>query len=255
MKVTILGCGTSAGVPRIGNVWGRCDPANPKNRRRRVSVMVEEGATRVLVDTSPDLRAQLLDAGVGRLDAVFYTHEHADHCHGIDDLRPVAQNMKARIPLYAGARTMAVLRRRFDYIFEMRDGYPPVGEGHILRHGCPVPVGGLTVLPFLLEHGPIDSFGFRFGRAAYTTDLNGIPQASAAFLEDLDLWIVDALRYDPHPTHPHLEQSLAWIARFRPKRAILTHMNWDLDYETLRTSLPAGVEPAYDGLAVELAPS
>lgn len=261
MKVTMLGCGTSAGVPRIGNVWGNCDPQNPKNRRRRVSILVEDGqGARVLVDTSPDLREQLLDAGVGRLDAVLYTHEHADHCHGIDDLRGVYQSMRRRIPLYAGARTMALLRQRFDYVFEMRDGYPAIAEGHVLHHGQTVQVGAMTCTAFRLEHGPIDTFGYRFaaagsGSCAYTTDLNGIPPESRDYLQGLDVWILDALRYDPHPTHPHLEQSLEWVAQYQPKRAILTHMNWDLDYETLRASLPAGVEPGYDGLCIEVAAS
>ncbi len=250
MKITILGCGTSGGVPRVGGLWGRCNPNNPKNRRRRVSILVEHRATRVLVDTSPDLREQLLDAEVDWLDAVLYTHEHADHCHGIDDLRGIAHNMKSRIPLYAGARTMALLQHRFDYIFQMRDGYPPIARDHIITPGKMLHLGGIDCMPFLLDHGPIDSMGFRFGNVAYTTDFNAIPAAAAPHLEGLDLWIIDALRYDPHPTHPHLEQSLAWIDQFQPKHAILTHMNWDLDYDILRGQLPPSVEPGYDGMTV-----
>ncbi|MFZ5608637.1 MAG: MBL fold metallo-hydrolase [Pseudomonadota bacterium] len=252
MKVTILGCGTSHGVPRIGNVWGRCDPNNPKNRRRRVSILVEEGATRILVDTSPDLREQLLDAHVDSLDAVLYTHDHADHCHGIDDLRGVFHCMGRPVALHADARTLAVLEHRFDYVFKGVLGYPAIARPHVLEVGRPLRIGDIEVQSFWQDHGPIQSVGYRFGAIAYSTDLNGIPKASEEYLRDLELWIVDALRTDPHPTHPHLDMTLEWIARFRPKRAVLTHMAWDLDYETLKDSLPAGVEPGYDGMTIEI---
>ncbi len=254
MRVTILGCGTSSGVPRIGNDWGDCNPRNLRNRRRRVSVLVEHGPATLLVDTSPDLREQLLDAGVSRLDGVFYTHDHADHAHGIDDLRAVAQNMGRRVDCYADAATWTALRARFDYIFDGSAGYPAFGAAHEL--GGEHRFGELVVRPFRQIHGMIDSVGYRFeagGRAAaYSTDLNAIPRESEPCLAGLDLWVVDALRRRPHPTHPHLALTLEWIARFRPRRAIITHMDNTMDYDTLRAELPAGVEPGYDGLMVEL---
>jgi phosphoribosyl 1,2-cyclic phosphate phosphodiesterase len=250
MKVTILGCGTSGGVPRVGNLWGNCDPKNPKNRRRRVSILVEQGATRILVDTSPDLREQLLDANVDRLDAVLYTHDHADHTHGIDDLRAIYHIMGKPIPVWADQKTLDVLRQRFDYIFAPKLGYPAICETHVVEG--PFTVGEIDVVPFVQEHGPITSLGYRFGKVAYSTDLNGIPKASKEILKGLEVWIVDALRYKPHPTHPHLEMTLGWIAELKPKRAILTHMTWDMDYATLKRELPPGVEPAFDGMVIVL---
>ncbi|HEY8351357.1 MAG TPA: MBL fold metallo-hydrolase [Sphingomonadales bacterium] len=250
MKVTILGCGTSGGVPRIGNVWGRCDPLNPKNRRRRVSILVESATTKILVDTSPDLREQCLDADIRHLDAVLYTHDHADHTHGIDDLRGLMHCMGKRIDVHANAATLAVLRKRFDYVFESQGGYPAICDAHEITG--PFRVGDIEVTPFEQIHGDITSLGFRFGPVAYSTDLNELPEAARNVLRGVDLWIVDALRYDPHPTHPHLDLTLEWIADVKPRRAILTHMTWDMDYEELRQRLPPGVEPAYDGLVVEL---
>ncbi len=249
MKVTILGCGTSGGVPRIGNVWGACDPKNPKNRRRRVSILVEEGDRRLLVDTSPDLREQLLDADVDTLDAVLYTHDHADHTHGIDDLRAIFHTIRKPVEVYASAETLEVLKRRFDYIFKSKLGYPSICQANEISG--PFSVGGIDVVPFVQEHGPITSLGFRFGKVAYSTDLNGLPEESWEILAGVDTWIVDALRPQPHPTHPHLEMTLEWIARLKPRRAILTHMTWDMDYETLCRELPKGVEPGYDGMVME----
>lgn len=251
MRVTILGCGTSGGVPRIGNDWGACDPAEPRNRRRRASILVEQDDTRVLVDTSPDLRQQCLDAGIARLDAVLYTHDHADHTHGIDDLRFIAYNMRTRIDLYGDRRTCAVLKRRFDYAFETPpgSGYPPIVAAHEIDG--PFTIGAVPVTPFVQDHGEIDSLGFRFGPIAYSTDLVGLADAAFAVLAGVEVWIVDALRYRPHPTHANLDQALAWIARVRPRRAVLTHMNVELDYRTLKEALPAGVEPAYDGMVIE----
>ncbi|MDA5193849.1 MBL fold metallo-hydrolase [Govanella unica] len=249
MKTTILGCGTSGGVPRIGNVWGRCDPANPKNRRRRVSILVEHGGTSVLVDTSPDLREQCLDADVRHLDAVLYTHDHADHTHGIDDLRGLSQTMGGMIDVYSNRETLDVLQRRFDYVFESKMGYPAICNAHEIKG--PFRVGNIDILPFEQLHGDMTTLGFRFGPIAYSTDVNVMPDAAFAALEGVDTWIVDALRYDPHPTHPHLDLTLEWIARVKPRRAILTHMTWDMDYEELRARLPAGVEPAYDGMTIE----
>lgn len=249
LRLTMLGCGTSSGVPRVGGDWGRCDPANPRNRRRRVSVLVAHGETRLLVDTSPDLREQLLDAGVGNLTAVLYTHDHADHCHGIDDLRAIFHRRGSRIPCYMDARTMETLTRRFDYVFAPHDGYPAIADA---LHVAPkMQFGEVTVRPILQEHGPIHSLGYRFeadGRAiAYSTDLNGIPEDSWPLLEGLDLWVVDALRRNPHPTHSHLENTLGWIARARPREAWLTHMDQSMDHDTLIAELPPGVTPGYDG--------
>lgn len=252
MKITVLGCGTSHGVPRIGNIWGACDPNNPKNRRRRVSILVEEGATRILVDTSPDLREQLLGASVDHLDAVFYTHDHADHCHGIDDLRGVFHCMGKPIDVYADERTLGVISRRFNYVFNGVHDYPSIAKAHILDVGKPMKIGTIEIMPFWQNHGSIQSVGYRFNSIAYSTDLNGIPNESEACLQGLDLWIVDALRYDPHPTHPHLDLTLSWIEKFKPRRSILTHMNWDMDYETLRRGLPNGVEPGYDNMVIQL---
>ncbi|RMF08217.1 MAG: MBL fold metallo-hydrolase [Alphaproteobacteria bacterium] len=250
MKVTILGCGTSGGVPRIGPVWGRCNPDNPKNHRRRVSILVEHEGTSILVDTSPDLRAQCLDAGINRLDGVLYTHDHADHTHGIDDLRAIAHAMGKRVDIYANATTLAVLRRRFDYVFQSVAGYPPIAEAHEITG--PFRVGAIEIRPFSQIHGPITSLGFRFDEVAYSTDLNGLSDDAFKVLEGVKVWIVDALRYDPHPTHAHLDQTLAWIERVKPERAILTHMTWDMDYDELKAQLPPHIEPAFDGLVIEI---
>lgn len=258
LKVTILGCGSSGGVPRIGNDWGACDPSEPKNRRTRCSILVERGATRVLVDTSPDLRAQLLAANAGTLDAVLFTHEHADQTHGIDDLRVPAINARRRIDAYMDARTERVLGHRFRYCFETPAGseYPPILSLKRLEPLVPVRIDGqggvIEALPFEQEHGSIRSLGFRFGPVAYSSDVNGLSKEAFAALDGIDCWILDALRYRPHPTHAHVELALDWIARVRPKRAILTNLHVDLDYARLKAELPAGVEPAYDGLVLEL---
>jgi phosphoribosyl 1,2-cyclic phosphate phosphodiesterase len=261
LTVTILGCGSSGGVPRPGLGWGACDPANPKNRRRRCSLLVERGRrprTRVLVDTSPDLREQLLDAGVDWVDGVFYTHEHADHTHGIDDLRALFIHKRRRLDAYMEEATARVLLHRFEYCFvpPPRSGYPPILNEHRIAPGVPVEIvgegGTIAVLPFRQDHGDIASLGFRFGAVAYSSDLVDLPPESISLLSDLDLWIIDALRDRPHPTHLSLEQALAWIARLKPNRAILTNMHADLDYAALKARLPGNVEPAYDGMRVTL---
>jgi len=263
LKLTILGCGSSAGVPRIGGYWGACDPANPRNRRRRCSVLLERqgpgGRTRVLIDTSPDLRQQLLDADVGELQAVLYTHDHADHTNGIDELRAIALNTRKRVPVWADERTGDMLLTRFNYCFHMAPGsdYPPILELNRLTPGRTVlvdgPGGGIAALPFEVVHGGIRALGFRIGDAAYTPDLNGIPDESLAALTDLDLWIVDALRLTPHPSHFTLDETLQWIARLAPRRAVLTNMHIDLDYAALCADLPPNVVPAFDGMALEIA--
>jgi phosphoribosyl 1,2-cyclic phosphate phosphodiesterase len=250
VKITVLGSGTSGGVPRIGNHWGACDPANPKNRRRRVSIAVEQGLTRLIVDTSPDLREQCLDANINRVDGVLYTHDHADHTHGIDDLRALAWSQGGRVPVYADANTLATLMQRFDYVFASKQGYPAICEPHEIDGAFRI--GEIPVVPFAQAHGDMQSIGYRFGKAAYSTDLNGLDEAAFEALEGIDLWIVDALRYEPHPTHAHLDLTLSWIDRIKPRHAVLTHMTWDMDYETLKRQLPEGVEPAYDGMVLEI---
>jgi phosphoribosyl 1,2-cyclic phosphate phosphodiesterase len=261
-NVTILGSGSSGGVPRPALGWGACDPRNPRNRRRRTSLLVERrngaGVTRILVDTSPDLREQLLDAEVDWLDAVLFTHEHADHTHGIDDLRGLFIHRRRRVDVYLDEPTSKAVRARFGYCFEAPAGseYPPIVTEHRLRPGSAVTVTGeggpITALPVLQEHGDISSLGFRFGPLAYSCDLSGLPEASVAALAGTQLWIVDALRYQPHPSHFSVDDALAWIERIKPGRAILTNLHSDLDYEELRSKLPAHVEPAFDGLKLML---
>lgn len=260
LTVTILGCGSSGGVPRPALGWGDCNPDNPKNRRRRCSILVEQtgasGKTSVLVDTSPDLREQLLDANVTKLDGVLFTHEHADHTHGIDDLRGLFIKHRRRIDAYLDEPTSRALHARFGYCFMTPpgSGYPPILSEHRIAPGEPVTIAGdggaLTVLPVLLDHGDIPCLGFRFGSIAYTADLVGMPDESAAALTGLDVWIVDALRHTPHPSHFSLSDALSWIERLKPKRAILTNMHTDLDYDALRQSLPPHVEPGYDGMQI-----
>jgi len=254
VQLTILGCGTSSGVPRIGNDWGACDPSEPRNRRRRVSILVEHRDTRILVDTSPDLREQLLDADVADVDAVIWTHDHADHCHGIDDLRQLFHARGAPIPGFARAATLDTLRQRFAYAFEGKGGYPPVVDGHLLPDAFSV--GDIALRIVDQPHGDIVSAGIRFdvgGKSiGYSTDVNILTDDMIDLFKDVDVWVVDALRERPHPTHPHLDQALEWIDIVKPGRALLTHMDNSMDYAALRASLPAGVEPAYDGLEVVL---
>ncbi len=258
LRFTILGCGSSTGVPRVGNDWGACNPENPKNRRRRCSVLVEriapEGSTVVLIDTSPDLREQLLGVGVTHLDGVIYTHDHADHTHGIDDLRVLAYAQRRRIDIWADPRTLGLLRRRFDYCFETPPGsaYPPIVTAHTIENFSPItingPGGDLTIQPFRQIHGDIDSLGFRVGNVAYSCDLSDLPDEALPHLRDLDIWILNTLRYTPHPSHLTLTKALEWIERIGPARAILTHLHIDLDYDELAAKLPPRVVPAFDGM-------
>jgi phosphoribosyl 1,2-cyclic phosphate phosphodiesterase len=263
IRITILGCGSSGGVPRVGGDWGACDPANPRNRRRRCSLLIESGegaqTLAVLVDTSPDLREQLLDAEVRRLDAVIFTHEHADHTHGIDDLRPLVISGRARIDAWMDTPTANALKQRFGYIFATPPGsnYPPLLHERRLTAAEPATINGrdgmsLTVTPYRLFHGDIDALGLRIGGFAYAPDLNGIPAESEALFQGLDTLLIDALRIRPHPSHFSLEETLASIARFKPKRAVLTNMHTDLDYATLLETLPEGIVPAFDGMQLVL---
>jgi len=253
MKVTILGCGGSHGVPLIGPDWGDCDPHNPKNRRRRVSVLVEDGATRILVDTSPDLREQLLATEINDLTGIVWTHHHADHMNGIDDLRALNRCMNRPIHVYGNKRTLDHVRHSFGYVF---DPVPP-GEvfykPYLIPHEIkgPFMLGAVHVTPFEQDHGYSTSLGFRFGGFAYSTDVKALDEHAFAVLAGIDLWVVDCLREDPHPTHSHVEQTLEWIERVKPRRAVLTHMNQTVDYATWAARLPPGVEPGYDGMVIE----
>lgn len=267
MRFTILGCGSSSGVPRLGGEgigadWGACDPLDPKNHRRRCSLLVERtgpgGTTRVLIDTTPDMRAQLLSAGVGVLDAVVYTHAHADHTHGIDDLRQVVFNIRRRLPVWADGPTQESLLSRFAYAFVQpaNSAYPPILEMNAFQDDTPFTVtgagGDIVFTPFLCEHGNMDAQGFRIGGLAYLPDAVAIAERHWDLLKGLEVWIVDALRRKPHPTHAHLALALDWIARANPRRAVLTNMHNDLDHATLLAELPGHIRPAYDGMVIEL---
>lgn len=254
MKLTILGCGTSSGVPRIGNDWGDCDPTNPRNRRSRVSILIETERTRILVDTGPDLREQLLAADVADVDAVIWTHDHADHCHGIDDLRQVYHRRRAPVRGLARAATLDSLEARFGYAFRGNGGYPPTVAAEILPDR--LTIGDIDLSVVDQPHGAISSAGLRFDRdgasLVYATDCNILTDDMQSLYQGVDVLVIDALRRAPHPTHPSLSEALAWIERLRPGRAILTHMDQSMDYARLCAELPAGVEPGHDGLEVRL---
>ncbi|MFD3189375.1 MBL fold metallo-hydrolase [Sedimentitalea sp. HM32M-2] len=258
MRFVILGCGSSGGVPRLGGHWGDCDPENPKNTRRRCSLLVERdgpgGTTSVLIDTSPDLRSQLLDTGTGRLDGVVYTHGHADHVHGIDDLRMIVFNMRARIPVWADGDTQNDLISKFGYAFVQPEGspYPPILNLNTIDGPFSIdgPGGPIDLRPFRVGHGSIDALGFRIGGLAYLPDVAEIYDEAWEALQDLDCWIVDALRRTPHPTHSHLARTLEWIDRVQPRQAVLTNMHIDMDYDTVMAETAANVLVAYDGMTL-----
>jgi phosphoribosyl 1,2-cyclic phosphate phosphodiesterase len=263
---TIMGCGSSGGVPRIGGNWGACDPGNARNRRRRCSLLVEgwtgeSEPTRIVVDTGCDLREQLLTANVDRIDAVLYTHEHADHTHGIDDLRVLALNNRKRVDVYFSHEAGQHIVSAFAYCFTAPpgSGYPPILNQNLIVAGRPLtisgPGGDIEVLPFRQEHGDISSLGFRIGDFAYSCDLSGIPAESELAVRDLDVWILDALRPTPHPSHLSLPQALAAVERFRPRQAILTNLHIDLDYDETERITPVNVHPAYDQLQVDISTS
>ncbi|CAN5845568.1 MBL fold metallo-hydrolase [soil metagenome] len=262
LEFTILGCGSSGGVPRADGDWGACDPANPKNRRRRCSLLVRrtgetpETSTTLIVDTSPDLVSQTSDARARRMDAVLLTHDHADQIHGIDDIRAFFIRQRARIPCHTDEATAVSAKRRFGYIFEGEGGYPGIADLQLIPpHGetweVPGPSGVIPVVTFDQDHGGVRSVGYRFGGVAYSSDVVNLDEAAFAALTDLDVWIVDALRWTPHPTHAHVARTLEWVERLKPRRTILTNMHIDLDYEDLKSKLPPGVEPAYDGMRFE----
>ena len=260
IRATILGCGSSGGVPRIGGRWGACDPANPRNRRRRCSLLVERpgpgGTTQVLIDTGPDLVPQLLDAGVVTLDAVIYTHAHADHIHGIDDLRQLAYNARAKIPVWADEPTSAALLHRFGYIFETPPGsfYPPIAVLHDLRGPVTVEGAGGPVAfhPFRVRHGEITALGFRIGGLVYLPDVSAIPDPAWPLIEGAEVFICDALRPEPHPSHAHLAQALDWLDRAGSPRGVLTNMHIDMDYDAVMAATPDHIVPAHDGMVIEI---
>jgi phosphoribosyl 1,2-cyclic phosphate phosphodiesterase len=262
LEIVILGCGSSGGVPRGDGDWGACDPSEPKNRRMRCSMLARltgaDGETTALIDTSPDLREQALMTGLKRIDAVLYTHDHADQTHGIDDLRVFALRNRARIPAWMDAATRAALEGRFRYIFESQQGYPALLDARdIPPHGTPWAVdgagGAIPVVTFDQGHGPVRSVGYRLGPVSYSSDVDVMDEAALEAVRGSALWIVDALRWTPHPTHAHVDRTLEWIERTGVPRAVLTNLHLDLDYHALGRVLPAGVEVAWDGMRIQLA--
>lgn len=254
MRVKILGCGASGGVPLITGKWGVCDPQNPKNRRRRASIAVEKKNTTLLVDTSPDLREQCLSANIQKIDAVLYTHDHADHTHGIDDLRPFLYTQNTLTPLYGNEETIHFLTTRFRYAFPIVDNPPDIYRPFVTAHiiNGSFAVGDIAITPFVQNHGYSTSMGYRLEKIAYSTDVVALDEEAFAILEGIDTWIVDCIALDQRPTHSHLAQTLGWIERVKPRQAYLTHMSPLIDYGELLKLLPRGVEPAYDGLVIEV---
>lgn len=255
MKITFLGSGSATGTPGVGVGWGDCDPAEPKNRRLRPSIMVEAGETRLLVDTSPDLREQLIRADVDRLDGVLFTHAHADHLHGIDDLRAINRAMEASLPAYADAPTLKVITERFSYVVAplkhgSKNFYKPCVEPRLIVPGTPFRVGAIEVMPFDQDHGVVRTVGFRFGPIAYSTDVLEMTEDGYQALKGVEVWIVSTFGDKPHPTHAHVDRTLGWIARVAPRRAVLTHLSVGLDHTTLEARV-APVEVGFDGMVIE----
>lgn len=256
MTMRILGAGASAGTPTVDRGWGACDPDNPRNSRTRPSILVASGDTRILVDTSPDLRGQLLAAGVSTVSALVYTHSHADHVHGIDDLRAINRALDAPLDVYSDRRTLDAIRQRFPYVFEPLNEdaqfyYKPSLVPHLVRPGDSWVIGRIQVTAFEQHHGFSKTLGFRFGSMAYTTDVVDLSEEAFSLLRGIDTWIIGTLSDRPHPTHCDVDKALAWIRRIKPRRAVLSHLGESLDYATLAARLPDGVEPAYDGLEIE----
>lgn len=253
MKVTILGCGGAGGVPLIGNEWGACDPADPRNNRTRVSVLIEEGGQTLLVDTSPDMREQLLRANVRDISAIFYTHAHADHTHGIDNIRSLNWLTGRSMPVFGDAQTLTELRRMFPYIFDQPPATNRFARPSVVAQEIDpmMQFETIKIQTFMQRHGEIQTVGYRFNDFAYSTDVSDLCDEAFETLQGVKVWVVGAIRERPHPTHAHVDRALEWIARVAPERAYLTHMDNSLDYATLSARLPAGVEPAYDGLIFE----
>ena len=257
MKIRVLGCGSAGGVPMISRGWGACDPNNPKNRRLRSSILIEIGEKRILVDTSPDLREQLLQANVTRLDAVLYTHEHADHLHGIDELREINRVIRRPLPVYANKKTLNHIRKNFPYVLapiniDKEPIFHPWLEPTLITPGEPFYLGDVRVVPFMQDHEWTTSLGFRIGDFAYSTDVVHLFDSSFSVLKGVKTWIVGCLSEKEHPSHACVARVKEWVDTLSPKRTILTHMSVGMDYATLCRTLPAGIEPAYDGMEIEL---
>jgi len=255
MRVTILGCGPSGGVPGIGNTWGKCDPENPKNRRLRPSILIENDALSLLVDTSPDVRQQLISAGTSRLDAVLYTHGHADHLHGIDDLRSVNRLQNAPLDIYLNQETLDHIEQRFGYVLEpLAKGadifYKPVLIPHLIETGKPFEVAGQKIVPILQDHGYCETIGYRIGDFAYSTDVVNMTEESFDLLRGVKVWVIGTLVDHPHQTHADVDKAINWVKEIAPERAYLTHLSVGLDYSSLRERLPENMEPCFDGLQI-----
>ncbi len=257
MRVTILGSGAASGVPMIGDLWGACDPDNPRNRRRRASILVEQGDTTLLIDTGPDVKAQLLDAGVMRLDGILYTHTHADHTHGIYEIRALNRLQRSVIAAYGTQDDLDHLINKFSYAFDLPKEfngrisfYKPCLEARVFHHGEAFDIQGIPVLPFAQDHGFLVSTGFRFGEIAYSTDVVELDEAAFTALEGISTWIIGCLQFEPHPTHAHFDRIMGWIDRVGPKQVVLTHLSSRVDYDQLAQRLPNGMIPAHDGLVV-----
>ncbi|MDC1498732.1 MBL fold metallo-hydrolase [Amylibacter sp.] len=257
LVITILGCGSSGGVPRLGGIWGNCDPKNPKNFRKRCSLLVQrienKSVTSVLIDTTPDMRQQLLDTNIGQLDAVIYTHEHADHLHGLDDLRMIVINMQKRLQVYASKQTKKSILERFEYAFKTPIGspYPPILDMNELPKDLQIhgPGGTIDFTTFDVEHGNILVSAIKVNNILYTPDISALKNDDE--IKNLDYWILDSLRYKPHPSHINLEEALELINKYKPKRSILTNLHVDLDYTSLLNETPDNVVPAHDGLQIK----
>lgn len=257
MRITVLGCGSSSGTPSVEFGWGACDPENPKNQRLRPSILVEQGKTRLLVDTSPDLRRQLLDHEIHELDGVLLTHAHSDHLHGIDDLRGINRRMNAALALYGDAETLKIVQQRFPYIVEplAEDAtfyYKATVVPRLVAPGETFNAGAIAVRAIEQDHGYVSTLGLRFGDFAYSTDLVSMGEEAFEALKGVRVWMLGTFTDKPHPTHLYVDRALEWIARIKPERAILTHMGPSLDYDALSSRLPDHVQPAFDGMVIEL---
>ena len=257
MKITILGCGPSQGVPVIGQNWGDCNPKNPKNRRSRPSISIEKNGKNILIDTSPDIRTQLLDNNIKEVHAVLYTHLHYDHVGGIGELRTLSYLAKRRIGVFSTGEILKELKKNWSYLFVESNNfesqlYKPVADLNQIEYGKFFSTHGIQIFPFKQDHGVCETVGFRLGDFAYSTDVVNLDEKAFSALDGIKVWVVDCLREAPHPTHSHFDRTISWIQRLKPERTILTHMNFQADYEQLKARCPKGVEPGYDGLILEI---